>query len=160
VSLGVAGRAIGRFGSRAVLGAGLAALVAGLLLLAADVLPTAPVFVVLGVGAGLVLPAIAVVTMADAGPDDGGMLSGLSSTAQQIGGALGTALLASVAAARTGALAAGGTSGPDALASGFRLAFLVGAGAVAAGLVLALVVVPGGSRSSKTASGGRATMGS
>jgi len=48
----------------------------------------------------------------------------------------------------------------DALVSGFRLAFLVGAGVVAAGLIAALAVVPGGSRSSKTGSGGRATMGS
>jgi MFS family permease len=158
VSLGMAGRAIARFGSRAVLVTGLAALVAGLLLLTADVVATAPVFVVLGVGAGLVLPAVAMVTMADAGPDDGGMLSGLSSTAQQVGGALGTALLAWVAAARTGAVAAAGASGPDALVPGFRLAFLVGAGVVAAGLVLAFAVVPGGSRSFKTASSGRATM--
>jgi MFS family permease len=146
VSLTVAGRLIGRVGPRTVLLVGEALLVAGLLLLVrppvggyvVDVLPS---LVVLGIGAGLSLPAVTTVIMSDATPADAGLASGLANTSQQVGGALGTAVLAALAAGVTGALAATGTPAADALGSGYRLAFLVSAGSVLAALLVTAVVL-------------------
>jgi EmrB/QacA subfamily drug resistance transporter len=138
VSLLVAGRLIARSGARPVLLVGEVLLVAGLLLLArppsgsylVDVLPS---FVVLGVGAGLALPAVNTVMMSDATPTDAGLASGLANTSQQIGGALGTAVLAALAAAVTDATGV--------LADGYRLAFAVGAGSVAAAVLVTVLVL-------------------
>ncbi len=123
VSLGVAGRLVARFGARRVLLVGQLLLVLGLLLLAraptgsylVDVLPA---FAVLGLGAGLALPAVTTVIMSEAGPDDAGLVSGLASTSQQVGGALGVAVLAALAAARSDAAAAAGAAPSAALLQG------------------------------------------
>lgn len=144
VSLVWAGPLIARFGARPVLLVGLALLVPGLLLLAATsggsyALQVLPAFTALGLGAGLALPAVTDVIMSGAGPDDAGLLSGLANTGQQVGGALGVAVLAAVAGSRTGA-----ASGADAavrsgaeLAVGYRSAFAVAAGLVALAAVVA-----------------------
>ncbi|MCM0675790.1 MFS transporter, partial [Micromonospora phytophila] len=106
VSLGLAGRLVARFGARAVLLAGLTLAVVGFLLLArlpvdggylADVLPAMLVF---GVAGGLALPAVTTLAMAGADPADAGLASGLVNTTQQVGGALGLAALATLAATR------------------------------------------------------------
>jgi EmrB/QacA subfamily drug resistance transporter len=146
VSLTLSGRLIGRAGARPVLLVGELLLVAGLLLLArepvglyaADVLPSA---LLLGAGAGLVLPAVTTVIMSDATREDSGLASGLANTSQQVGGALGVAVLAAVAAARTDAAAAAGSAVQEALVSGYHLAFVVSAGIVAAGIPLTLTVL-------------------
>jgi EmrB/QacA subfamily drug resistance transporter len=146
VSLAFSGRLIGRYGPRPVLLVGEVLLVAGLLLLArppvgAYVLDVLPSLVVLGVGAGLLLPAVTTVIMSDATPADAGLASGLANTSQQVGGALGTAVLAALAAAVT----AGVSATPDAVALGvgYRVAFLAGSASVlAALLVTALVLRP------------------
>ncbi|HZG90493.1 MAG TPA: MFS transporter [Pseudonocardia sp.] len=146
VSLGVSGRGIARFGPRAVLLVGEVLLVAGLLLLArpplggyvVDVLPS---LLVLGVGAGLALPAVTTVMMSDATAADAGLTSGLANTSQQIGGALGTAVLAALAAATTDGLVAAGTPAAQALADGYRTAFVVSAGLVAAAAVVTALVL-------------------
>jgi len=65
------------------------------------------------------------------------MASGLLNTAQQVGGALGLAVLSSVATSQIG-----DAHGPAALTDGFQSAFAVGAGFAALGVVLALLVVP------------------
>ncbi|MER6302488.1 MFS transporter [Kitasatospora sp. NPDC001539] len=146
VSLLLSARLSARFGERAVLLAGLAMLVAALGLLVrlpsdadytAHLLPT---MLLIG-GGGLVLSALAVLGMSGAGPEDAGTASGLFNTTQQVGGALGVAVLTTLADGRTGTLLAAGHSAPEALTGGFRLAFAVAAGLLAAALVLAAVTL-------------------
>ena len=87
----------------------------------------------MGLGVGVVVPAIIMLAMAGAAPADTGVVSGFGNTAQQAGGALGLAVLAAVAAAHTSAPGAAG------LRDGYTTAFLVAAGFVAAALVLVVV---------------------
>ncbi|MGH3585341.1 MAG: MFS transporter [Pseudonocardia sp.] len=146
ISLMLSGRLIARAGARPVLLVGEVLLVAGLLLLVrpvtgsyvVDVLPS---MLVLGVGAGLMLPAVTTVMMSDATPSEAGLASGLANTSQQVGAALGVATLAALAAARTDALVAGGSAPEMALSSGYRLAFAASAILVAVGTVLAWAVL-------------------
>jgi EmrB/QacA subfamily drug resistance transporter len=146
VSLTASGRLIARSGARTVLLAGEILLVAGLLLLTrppvgsyvVDVLPS---MLVLGIGAGLALPAVTTLMMSDATPEDAGLASGLANTSQQIGGALGTAVLAALAAARTDAATAAGASPIEALTSGYQLAFFTSALAVAAAVAVTVTVL-------------------
>jgi EmrB/QacA subfamily drug resistance transporter len=144
-AIGLSARLIARFGPRAVLLAGLVALAVGLALLtrapvdgryATDVLPS---LLVLGLGAGLALPAVTTLAMSGATPEDSGLASGLANTTQQVGGALGLAVLTTVATARSNHLAATGQDGAAALTGGYHLAFGVGAGLVVAALVIAAV---------------------
>jgi EmrB/QacA subfamily drug resistance transporter len=149
VSLGLAGRLVARFGARRVLLVGQLLLVLGLALLArapigsypGDVLPA---FAVLGLGAGLALPAVTTVIMSEAGPDDAGLVSGLAGTSQQVGGALGVAVLAALAAARSDAAAAAGAAPSTALLQGYQLAFGAGAALVAAAALVTLGVLRAG----------------
>jgi hypothetical protein len=131
-----------RFGPRAMLLPGLTLIAAGLGLLARvpvhgsyvrDVLPT---LVLVGTGIGISFPSLMTLAMSGATPEDAGLASGLVNTTVQIGGALGLAVLATLAASRAGALRAAGHSAPAALTGGYQLAFAVGAGLV----VLALLV--------------------
>jgi sugar phosphate permease len=103
-----------------------------------DVLPS---MLVLGVGAGLSLPAVTTVMMSDATPADAGLASGLANTSQQVGGALGIAVLAALATARTDAATATGVPQQEALAGGYHLAFAAGATAVALAALLTLTVL-------------------
>jgi EmrB/QacA subfamily drug resistance transporter len=126
-------------GSRAVAVIGLAVVAAGAALLAAapdratyaaDLLPG---FVVLGLGIGLVFPAVSVTAMSDVDHEGAGLASGVMMTAHEIGSALGVAVLSAVAAS---------SSGADGLVAGYEGAFVV-AGIVAATLALvALVALP------------------
>ena len=147
VSLFVASRMVGRFGARRVLIAGLIALAAGLLGLAhAPVHPSYPIdvlppLIIMGLGVGVVVPAIIMLSMAGAAPSDTGMVSGLNNTAQQAGAALGLAVLAAVAAAKTSAGTAAGEAPLDALRSGYSLAFFVAAGLVVCALLIAVFVL-------------------
>lgn len=146
VSLTASGRLIARSGVRTVLLAGEVLLVAGLLLLTrppvgsyvVDVLPS---MLVLGIGAGLALPAVTTVIMSDATPEDAGLASGLANTSQQIGGALGTAVLAALAAASTDAATAAGAPLTEALTGGYHLAFFASAVAVAAAAAVTVTVL-------------------
>lgn len=144
-SLGAAPRLITRFGSRPVLLAGLAAICAGLAWLAlvpahgTYSLAVLPALLPLGIGFGAAMPALAGLAMSSAGPADSGIASGLFNTMQQVGGALGLAILSSIAAVRTAALVASGANDPQALSSGYGLAFGIAACVVAAALVLALL---------------------
>jgi MFS family permease len=99
-----------------------------------DVLPT---MVVLGIGVGMAMNPVLIAAMSDVEPSESGLASGIVNTGFMMGGALGLAVLASLAAWRTGSL--GTATDPVALNSGYHLAFLVGA--VFAGLASALAVV-------------------
>ena len=103
-----------------------------------DVLPTMLAF---GVGAGLSFPALMSLAMSGATPADAGLTSGLVNTTQQIGGALGLAVLATLSTDRTNGLLADGAGRASALVDGYQLAFVIGAGFVALGIALAAVVL-------------------
>jgi EmrB/QacA subfamily drug resistance transporter len=84
----------------------------------------------LGLGGGLTFPALTLIAMSDAPPADSGLSSGLLNTTGQVGGAIGLAVLTTVAAARSAALGASGHSATAALAGGYHTAWLVAAGIV------------------------------
>jgi MFS family permease len=147
ISLLVAPRLTGRFGPRPVLLGGLSLLAAGLALLSrapaepsyvSDILPA---LVIMGLAFGVVIPALIVLSMAGAAPCDTGAVSGFNNTAQQAGAALGLAVLAAVAATRTGARAAAGAAPQAALRDGYSLAFLVAAAFVVGALLLTALVL-------------------
>ena len=146
VSLGVSARLNARFGERRMLLVGLVLLGGVLGLLArvpvhasyvADVLPV----MLLASGFGLVLPALATLAMSGARADDAGLVSGLFNTTQQIGMALGVAVLATLAASRTQTLRSAGQGVAEALTGGYRLAFAVGAGLVVVAFVTAALLL-------------------
>jgi EmrB/QacA subfamily drug resistance transporter len=146
VSLGFSARLIGRFGERRVLLAGIALLVPALGLLirlpahagyVVDLLPT----MILAGGFGLAIAALTALGMSGAGAGDAGVVSGLFNTTQQIGGALGVAVLSTFAASRTRSLAAGGHDHASALAGGFHVAFGIATGLLVVAFVLAVTVL-------------------
>jgi MFS family permease len=132
-----------RFGPRVTLIAGLGLITAALVLFAqapagggytSHILP---VMILMGTGAGLAFPALMTVAMTGATPADAGLASGLINTTAQVGGALGLAVLATVSAGRTSALAARGQNLSAALTGGYHLAFWIAAGLVAAAIATA-----------------------
>ncbi|MFZ3498940.1 MFS transporter [Streptomyces sp. 5.8] len=140
-----------RFGERGVLLAGLALLVAALGLLTrlpvradyvTDLLPV----MLLAAGFGLALPALTALGMSGAGEQDAGLASGLFNTTQQIGMALGVAVLSTLAAARTDSLLSTGLDRAAALTSGYHLAFGIGAGLMLTALVVAATLLRTGRR--------------
>jgi fucose permease len=142
LSLGVSARLIVRFGARATLAPGLALVAAGLAVFqrapidATYVRDLLPAMLLLGVGAGLAFPALTSLAMSDATPGESGLASGLFNTTQQVGAALGLAVLATLSATRTGDLRASGETVNQALLGGYHLAF-----AIAGFLVLAALAV-------------------
>lgn len=146
-SLGLSAKLVMRFGIRGPLATGLLMAALGLALFArapvdghfaADVLPG---MLLLGLGAGIAFNPMLLAAMSDVEPGQSGLASGVVNTAFMMGGALGLAVLASLAAARTAALAGAGAAPVAALAGGYRMTFLAGAviAAVAAALAAALV---------------------
>jgi len=95
----------------------------------------------LGLGGGLSFPALTIIAMADARPNDAGLASGVLNTTGQVGGALGLAILATLAGARTMSLLHDGATTAAALAGGYHLAWLVGAGTVVVTLGLTMSVL-------------------
>jgi EmrB/QacA subfamily drug resistance transporter len=147
LSLGFSARLITRLGARAVLLPGLVAIVAGLVLLTGApvggnyVTDLLPALVLLGVGAGIAFPALVTLAMSGATPADSGLASGLVNTTQQVGGALGLAVLATLSTSRSNHLLADGDSAASALTGGYHLAFAIGAGLVIAAIVVAALVL-------------------
>ncbi|MEV5660931.1 MFS transporter [Streptomyces flaveolus] len=146
VSLGVSARLNARFGERNVLLAGIALLVGVLGLLArvpvradyaVDLLPV----MLLAAGFGLALPALTTLGMSGASEEDAGLVSGLFNTTQQIGMALGVAVLSTLAASRTENLTAHGRTAAEALTGGYRLAFAVGAGLLITAFAVAFTML-------------------
>ncbi len=148
-SLGLSARIVMRFGIRAPLGIGLGHAAVGLLLFArapvdgtfvVDVLPS---MILLGIGAGMAFNPVLLAAMGDVPQHEAGLASGVVNTAFMMGGALGLAVLASLAASRTTSLEDGGSSELAALAGGYHAAFLAGAVfAAAAGAIGAFLLRP------------------
>jgi EmrB/QacA subfamily drug resistance transporter len=147
LSLGYAEKLIMGIGPKAALIAGLTAAAAGLLLFARApvdgswVVDVLPVMLLLGTGAGLAFPALMTLAMSGATESDAGLASGLVNTTVQVGGAIGLAVLATLATERTDALLADGVSSAAALNSGYHLAYLIGAALVGLAIVAAIVIV-------------------
>ena len=95
----------------------------------------------LGTGAGLSFPALTMIAMSDASPSDSGLASGIVNTTGQVGGALGLAVLATLAGGRTSQLLAEGQGAAAALGGGYHFAWLVGAGMVAVTIVIAVALL-------------------
>jgi EmrB/QacA subfamily drug resistance transporter len=147
LSLTVSARLNTRFGERAVLLPGLAFVLAGLALFAraplhagyfSDVLPAV---VLLGIGAGLSFPSLMTLSMMGVQPQEAGLASGLINTSLQVGGALGLAVLASLATTHTASLRAGGATSSVAVLGGYHFAFWVASGLAGGALVLALAIL-------------------
>ena len=133
LSLGLSAKLVMRFGIRPPLAVGLGLASIGLLLFArapvdgnfvVDVLPS---MILLGLGAGMAFNPVLLAAMSDVEPSDAGLASGVVNTAFMMGGALGLAVLASLAASRTETLAASGEGPLEALTGGYHAAFLAGA---------------------------------
>jgi EmrB/QacA subfamily drug resistance transporter len=143
-SLGLSARLILRFGARATLLPGLVFIAAGLMLFqrapvdATYVVDILPVMLLLGVGGGLFFAALMTLAMSAATQEDSGLASGLVNTTQQVGGALGLAIIATISASRTDSLRASGDSVANALTGGYHLAFITGAGLVVAAIALTI----------------------
>ena len=147
LSIAVSARLVMRFGVRWPLAAGLLVAGAGLLLFArapvggnyvVDVLPG---MILLGFGAGIAFNPVLFAAMSEVRPEESGLASGIVNTAFMMGGALGLAVLASVAASRTAHLEATGHSSVSALAGGYHTAFVVGAVFAVAAAVLGAVLL-------------------
>ena len=146
-SLGLSAKLVLRFGFRAPLATGLLLAAAGLALFVrapvdgsfvVDVLPS---MVLLGIGAGMAFNPVLMAAMSDVAPQDSGLASGVVNTSFMMGGALGLALLTSVASSRTHELRLTGDDAATALTGGYHTAFAVGAlFAIAAAVVGAVLL--------------------
>ncbi|WP_334021910.1 DHA2 family efflux MFS transporter permease subunit [Burkholderia orbicola] len=149
-SLGLSARIVMRFGIRGPIAAGLLLAACGLALFSRApvdggfVWHVLPGMTLLGIGAGVAFNPVLLAAMNDVDPADSGLASGIVNTSFMMGGALGLAILASLAGARTDALAAAQATPLDALNGGYHAAFAFGAAfaAVAALTGLALRIRP------------------
>jgi len=153
VAAGAAQQLIGRLGVRAVALTGMMLAALGLFALSfasadgsyvADVLPG---ILIMGFGLGLTFVPLTLIATTNVAAQDAGLASGLFNTSQQIGGALGLAVLSTIAVDRTDETLQGLPGAPnpiqlgDALVSGFKGAFLAGAVLLLAGLALLLTML-------------------
>ncbi len=99
-----------------------------------------PWFILAGLGIGLCFPAAQVAAFTGFDERDSGLASGLVNTSQEVGGAVGVAVMAAIAIAVTDNKVAGGTGQVDALADGFARAFLIGAFVAIVGIAMALLL--------------------
>jgi EmrB/QacA subfamily drug resistance transporter len=150
LSLGVSAKLVMRFGIRTPLAVGLGMAAVGLVLFArapvdgsfaVDVLPG---MILLGAGAGIAFNPVLLAAMSDVAPEDAGLASGVVNTSFMMGGALGLAVLASIAASRTDTLLGSGDEALVALNGGYRAAFVAGALCAAGAAVIGAVFLRAG----------------
>jgi EmrB/QacA subfamily drug resistance transporter len=147
LSQGITARLVARFGPLPVLTAGMATAVAGLLLFATVGPHTAffpTIFLAcfaLGLGIGTAFMPLLTLAMEDVPAADAGLGSGITTLSQQIGGALGLAVLSTVAANHTKGLLADDQGLTSSLIGGYQLAFVGGAVAMSVGIALAFVLL-------------------
>lgn len=136
-----------RYGPKATLIGALVSITAGLLLFARTpvngdfLVDIVPPMVLFGLGAGVAFPSLMTLAMSGATPADAGLASGLINATVQVGGAIGLAVLATLATERTDTLRADGDSAAAALNGGYHLAYLIGAVLVAFAVVLAFALL-------------------
>jgi EmrB/QacA subfamily drug resistance transporter len=145
MSLSIAPRLTVRFGPRKMLIAGLVVFLLALLWISqapvdgSYVVNVGPVLAVMGAGIGVAIPAAIMLAMSGADASDAGLASGLNNTAQQAGAAIGTAVLATLAASPTAHRATEGTL--QALRDGYGAAWFAAAGFVFAAAVLSISLI-------------------
>ncbi len=147
LSQGITERLVRRFGPLPVLMSGMATAVVGLLLFSSagpgtTFFPT--IFLAcfaIGLGIGSAFMPLLTIAMADVPPADAGLGSGITNVSQQISGALGLAVLSTIAANHTKALIAGHHGLTTSLISGYHLGFLTGAATITAGIALAFALL-------------------
>jgi EmrB/QacA subfamily drug resistance transporter len=156
-SLGLSAKLVMRFGNRLPLATGLLIAAVGLTLFALSpvngsfTMHVLPGMVLLGIGCGMALNPVLLTAMSDVAPSESGLASGIVNTSFMMGGALGLAVLASLAVARTEGLLATGADAPLALTAGYHVAFAVGAlFAAAAGVLTAGLLQAGKAASPQT----------
>ena len=147
LSRGVTARLVNRFGALTVLMAGMTSAVAGLLLFS-SVGPHTSFFPIIflacfaiGLGIGNAFMPLLTIAMADVPPADAGLGSGITNVSQQISGALGLAVLSTIATTHTKALLSHHQGLTSSLIGGYHIAFLCGAATIAAGVPLAFVLL-------------------
>jgi EmrB/QacA subfamily drug resistance transporter len=143
----VASQLVTKVGVKTVMVVGMSLLTVGLLTFTqvsvggsyvADLLPG---FLIVGIGMPFAFVAISIAALAGIDEQEAGLASGLINTSQQVGGALGIAVLSTVAVTHTTDAAKAGANVPHALTTGFHAAFWIGAAFAAVGLVAAAVFV-------------------
>jgi EmrB/QacA subfamily drug resistance transporter len=145
----VAAQVVNRVGVKPALVFGMSMLTAGLLSFTqisvggsywTDLFPG---FLLLGVAIPFAFVPITIAALAGTKPEEAGLASGLINTSQQIGGALGIALLSTIAVSTTDDALARGASAPAALTDGFVDAFRAGAAIALAGVLVSIFLVRG-----------------
>jgi len=161
-SLGISAKLVMRFGIRGPMTVGLALAAGGLLLFArAPVdgnvwMDVVPAMALLGVGAGIAFNPLLLAAMNDVPPHESGLASGMVNTSFMMGGALGLAVLASIAANRTQHAVAAGLAEADALNAGYHLAFATGAAFALLAALVGVVRFAGARVSAQAGAGGHA----
>jgi EmrB/QacA subfamily drug resistance transporter len=144
---GVAAQLVNRVGVKPVLIAGMASLTAGLVYFTqvsvggsylGDLLPG---FLLIAIGLGFSFVPISIAALAGVQPAEAGLASGLINTSQQVGGALGVAVLSTIATSTTSNAVESGTGIPLALTDGFQAAFIGAAAIAVMGVLAALVLI-------------------
>ncbi len=147
LSIGISAQLVMRYGIRKPLGVGLILATIGLALFirapvhGSFVIDVLPSMILLGLGAGMAFNPLLLAAMGDVQPQESGLASGLVNTSFMMGGALGLAILASLAASRTSSLLADGESKATALTGGYHAAFIGGALFAVAAAVIGLTLL-------------------
>ena len=161
LSVAVSARLVMRFGTKRPLAAGLTFAAIGLVLFArapvggtfvVDVLPS---MILLGIGAGIAFNPVLLAAMSDVAPEESGLASGIVNTAFMMGGALGLAVLASIAASKTNSLSGAGHGPLASLVGGYHVAFLVGAVFAVTGAAIGATFLRSGLQPTHAAERGR-----
>ncbi len=147
MSLGLTARLMARFGPIRMIVFGLSSVFASLIVLAqigehTAYFPTIFIALILmGIGMGSAFMPLLVVAMAGVPREESGLGSGIVNVSVQLSAALGLAVLTTLSTNHTKSLLAAGHSAASALVGGYQLAFYIGAGCVAVGLIIALAVL-------------------
>jgi EmrB/QacA subfamily drug resistance transporter len=163
LSLGVTARLIARFGRMSVLLPGLATVIVGLGLLASagahtSFFPTIFLaYFAVGLGLGSSFAPLLTIAMSDVPAADAGLGSGIVNVSQQVAGALGLAVLGTIATNRSRALETQGHTLASSLVGGYHLAFAIGGAAIVVAIVTTIVVLLPLERRANTASAAEAT---
>ena len=146
-STGITARLVTRFGAWRTMLPAMLLVIAGLVLLSqagvhAHYFPWVFLaFVLMGTGMGTASVPLLTIAMAEVPAADAGLASGIVNVSMQVSGALGVAVLGTIATTHTKALVALGRPVAGALTAGYHLAFLVAAGSVAVGVLVAAVLL-------------------